>query len=213
MLLYPFFIIPLIFSFLAVGTNKFPFKLGVTLSCIGIILFSRLPAGSGDDPFWLILIALLISISGDFFLSHREEEGKEKPGWFVYGTILFFFAHVFYLAYAAGDSRFPLILFLVLFAGLVLYSIFRLLPRLEELPLKVAITLYMVISCLSFSFAWGIRGAGAGRIFFILGIGLILFSDLCIAEAELIGFTPPGKLILPTYYAAHMALALGLSLS
>ena len=207
---YLLFLLPLLFAAFAVKTNYYPLKAGVTLSCMGIILYSGLTHEAFGQESWLILMAFLLSIAGDFFLSNRSKHDGERENWFVYGIGLFLLAHIFYLAFVAGNSRFPVILFFSLLLFLGFYYFLRLKSHIRDAVLKAAVFFYMLISCLSFSLAWGNGNGTAGNLFFILGIGLIVFSDLCIAEYEFIGVESLKKLILPTYYGAHIIISLGL---
>ncbi len=174
-----------------------------------IILYCHL-SGYVDNSYRYILTAFLFSIGGDFFLSHKTGPRGERPLWFVYGIGLFFMAHLFYLVYFSGEAAFSIIPLLILLVPFLIYFFTRIYFRLKEMSLKVAVFLYLIISCFSLALAIGFQADGWSKFSFITGIGLIVFSDTCIAEAEFMGLTSLRKLILPTYYAAHIALTIGL---
>jgi hypothetical protein len=210
MLFYSLMLLPLVLGFFAVKTDFYPLKALVTLSCMGIIiLFCRL-TGFEDNSYRLILTAFLFSIGGDYFLSHKAGPRGERPLWFVYGIGLFFVAHLFYLVYISGAAVFSIVPLLLLLVPFLVYFFTRINLRLNEMSLKIAVFLYLIISCFSLTLAIGIQTDGWSKFFFISGIGLIVFSDTCIAETEFAGQNSWRKMILPTYYAAHIALTMGL---
>jgi hypothetical protein len=84
------------------------------------------------------------------------------------------------------------------------YYVLRLYRHAGSPLMKAALYVYLFISCVTFSFT---VFAGTGLVEHILltiGIGLILFSDLCIGETDFAGNPRLKEWILPTYYLAHM---------
>jgi len=73
--------------------------------------------------------------------------------------------------------------------------------------LTVAVLFYLLISCISFAAATGIRFPSFPKWLFITGISLILFSDTIIAFKEFVGYHDLNFLILPTYYLSHILMA------
>ncbi|MDC7222423.1 MAG: lysoplasmalogenase family protein [Spirochaetales bacterium] len=207
-MLYLLFLIPLFFSVAAVKTNFYPFKVCVTLSCIIFILFDRWDTGLGDSLY--IVIAFLFSIAGDYFLSHRWDKGEKLTRWFVAGIALFFMAHVFYLVFLFQSVEFNPVHLLIVIVPMIIYYVLCLYPHLKPVSMKIAIFIYLVISCFSLSMVFGYNGEGWEKIGLIGGISLIVFSDLCIAEVNFMDRKPLEKLILPTYYAAHIVITFGL---
>ncbi len=210
MLSYLLIPIPLAFSFFAVRKGYYPLKAAVTLSCMAIILIHSRLAPFADNAYFQVLIAFAFSVGGDFLLSNRADGGGEKPNWFVYGIGLFFMAHVFYLAYVIAYARFSILPLVLLIASFLVYYLLRLLPRLQDRPMRIAVFLYLVISCFSLALALGYEAPLWNKAFLVAGIGLIVFSDTCIAESNFVGLEFLDFLILPTYYAAHIAITLSL---
>ncbi|MDC7218690.1 MAG: lysoplasmalogenase family protein [Spirochaetales bacterium] len=208
MIAYLLFLIPLVLSVLAVKTNFYPLKAAVTLTCIALLIFF----GGSEGKGLLVVVAFGFSVTGDFFLSHRGPKGKEKPFWFIYGIGLFLLAHVFYLGYVSQSASLTWIPLLSVLIPLLLYYTFRIRPHLDGLPMKIAVLLYLLISCFSLALVISYEGTLWTKICLISGIGLIVFSDACISEANFMDIEPFHGFILPTYYAAHMIITLGMVL-
>lgn len=193
--------LPVIFSFFALAFGDFGFKAGVTGSCILIVgleaLFTRTPLKS----IGLILVAFMLSIGGDWFLSHRQGEMAR----FIYGIALFFLAHVGYLLYALRQGKIHLRTLAVVLPVYLVFYFGWLLPAIDSFSLTTAVLLYLVISCLSLSAAAGmVRLPRSAKLFFIAGIGMIVFSDTLIALREFLSWGNWAFLILPTYYLSHL---------
>lgn len=193
--------LPVIFSFFALTFGDFGFKAGVTGSCILILglqaLFTRTPLKS----IGLILIAFMLSIGGDWFLSHRQGEIAR----FIYGIALFFLAHVGFLLYALRQGKVHLRTLAVVLPVYLVFYFGWLLPVIDSFSLNTAVLLYLVISCVSLSAATGIvRLPRSAKFFFIAGIGMIIFSDTLIALREFLSWDNCAFLILPTYYLSHL---------
>lgn len=209
---YLLFLLPLFFSLAALKTGYYPFKALVTISCLAIIGAARFAPGGRSGWAAPIVIAFGFSVMGDFFLSTRGDQTGSKRHYYLLGILFFFLAHLAYLAFASrlGVLNRPILL-LILVLFLVYYAV-RLYPRLEKTELKIAVLLYLILSC--FSLAWVISlGCGSLRSGTLIGgIALIFFSDLTIAESDFCGVKAMAKWILPTYYAAHMILTFGVVL-
>ena len=186
-------------------TSKFVFKSGT--AAIGILIIILL--NIRNKPYrasWLIIGAFLFSIAGDWFLSHKNGDS----GMFSTGIAMFFFAHVGYLLYARQNGRIDwkvtgviLALFLVFFF-LVLY------PNIPDRVLMTATLIYLLISCLSFGAAIGIKDDPLIKWTYVFGIFLVLFSDTIISLSEFVGYKTLDLLILPTYYLAHISITFSL---
>jgi len=183
-------ILPILFSFLAVKTDLFRYKILVTASCILIIVLSSLMSQSfhfsGSNPVFYLLGAFSLSIVGDYFLSFR----KGKKNYYLFGILGFFAAHIFYLVYALQKSPSLLqtiVYFLFLVSLSIIYFRFRIVKHLPDLPMKIAVFFYLFISCLTFSVSLTCVITFYEHLLLSLGIGLIFFSDLCIAENDFVG--------------------------
>lgn len=193
--------IPVIFSVFALTLGDFGFKAGVTGSCILIVGLVAMVTRTPLKNTGLIVAAFLLSIGGDWFLSHRDGEINR----FIYGIALFFLAHAGYLLYAL---RLGTIHFRTLVVVLSVYLVFFfgwLFPAIYNNGLTTAVLLYLVISCVSLSAAAGIvRLPPSAKLFFIAGIFMIVFSDTLIALREFLSCGTWAFLILPTYYLSHL---------
>jgi len=203
---YFLFLLPLIFSILAILGFGFGYKAAVTLSCLLIIATAGKNRYWRFSSAWYIVLALVFSIIGDWFLSNKGDHFLM----FAVGIGLYFFAHVGYLFYAWKNGSFK-----KFFTGLVLvvYLVFFILvlwPAIDEPILLGAVLVYLLISCLSLGAAVGLQARTVIKRSFASGIALILLSDTIISFKEFTAYQELNFLILPTYYAAHMLITFAL---
>jgi hypothetical protein len=200
---YSLIMIPVVFAFLALVYHDFIFKACVAGSGIVIIIVLQFIFSSKPRMIWMIPVAFLFSIAGDWFLSHRQGETDR----FIEGIVMFFIAHVGYLLFALrnGKLRIP-VLILLLAVYLPVFFIW-LSPGIENTGLRAAALMYLLISCVSLGAATGIQTLSLlSKWFFAGGIFSLLFSDTIIAFEEFAGFQDLSFLILPTYYLSQICL-------
>jgi hypothetical protein len=197
-------LLPLALAIAALTTASLLAKLGVALSCAGIFLWLLLRHGPEMIPAlgWLIA-AFVLSAGGDWFLSHRS--GREA--FFVAGIGLFFGAHAGFLRFAWCRGRLQAAVLGACLALYVPYYLVWLRPAASSRLLAISVLAYLLISCLVFSVAAGLKRPPAVKWPFVAGIGLILFSDTIISFKEFVGWSAANWLILPTYYLAHLCIA------
>ncbi len=194
-------ILPALFGVMAIRTNDFRYKAGVTLTCMLILLLAQWTMGL-PAAVWVILAAFACSIVGDFFLSHK----KRNPQYYLWGVSSFWLAHLGYLVFTWSQGTLQASVFWLLLLGYGAYFALRVGPAIGQKTLAVAVFLYVVISCLSLAAAVGMDASAAVKSWMIVGIGLILISDTIIGEVDFVGTKGLGFLILPTYYAAHISI-------
>lgn len=192
---------------LALRTHHLAFKLAEP-ACCGLLLFVFRHFFGLRNANW-ILLAFLGSMIGDYFLSTRS--GHEH--YFVYGIAAFFVAHLGYLGFALKNGRLHGLALLALLVCYVPFFVFQLNPAMNNTALRIASFLYLLVSCVSMAAATGLRMPRASKSFYILGIGLVLFSDTIIAWNEFLHYRQWNWLILPTYYLAHICVTLALILN
>lgn len=187
---------------LALATGDFLFKSGSAGigALILLILSSRKRLATPD--LWMVIGAFLFSIAGDYFLSHRGADLMM----FVYGILLFFVAHVGYLAYSLVNGKVHWPFTLLLCAGYLIFFFTSLYENMADPILMWAALAYLFVSCFSLGAAWGLSQRGWDKWGYVLGIGLILFSDTLIAIGEFMAYDRWDFLILPTYYLAHIVI-------
>ena len=197
-------IIPVILMLLALNGYKKYFGFGVSVSC-GIILWLVYGRNIKKDV-WLIVAAFLLSIVGDWFLSTK----KGVPVRFIYGIIFYFMAHLGYLWFSLKNGK--IIKWLLLSTLAVYLGFFFLVvsPYIDDKPLTVAVLGYLLISCISFAAALGLRFPAFPKWLFFAGIALILLSDTIIAFKEFVRYMELNFLIMPTYYLSHILMTLAL---
>ena len=138
---------------------------------------------------WLIILAFIFSIGGDWCLSNRN--GDEPM--FITGILLFFIAHAGYLAFSLLNGQIHRRLIFILLAAYLSFFILKLYPSIHGA-------------------AAGINGSQWVRWFYLSGIFLILFSDTIIAFREFLTIHTVDFLILPTYYLAQISITTALIL-
>lgn len=204
--IYGFLLIPLASAILALAFHDFVFKAGVAGTGIMLlIVFYRKKLREARDV-WMIILAFLFSIGGDWFLSNRHGE----VGMFVAGIGLFFVAHAGYLAYALLNGRLNRPFTLILLTAYLLFFFLKLYPSIDDRVLMIAALVYTLISCFSLGAAAGIRGNGIAKWIYCFGILMVLFSDTIIAFREFTNYHDLGFLILPTYYLAQISITVSL---
>ena len=184
-------LIPAAFPILRLITRKYVFSPLTTLTC-ALLAAPKAP---------LIACALVVSAVGDWFMSHKEGSTRR----YVLGIAGFFLGHALFIAHALSRARFRGWHFAVgalLLAAFLPYLARRIVPKLPR-EMKLPVALYALISVAGFTCA-----LAAGSALYAVGIGLLLFSDTCIAEADFAGNRSVALLILPTYYLCHLLVAL-----
>ena len=137
------------------------------------------------------------ALAGDWFLAIRG--APRTSAGFLAGVICFTAAHAMWLAGQLREARPDARTFLAAAIPLSLFAGVRLFPVLPPAA-GMAICLYALASALSFSTALATR-----RVFYALGIGLLLFSDLLVGGGLL---HVPGCHLLsgPAYLVAEACL-------
>ena len=191
-------LIPLLFAVLAWMGWGYMFRAAVAMSCAVIVwlMAKQLTAGSK----WYVIAAFLLSIGGDWFLSHR----RGIPVRFIYGVCLYFMAHAGFLCFCLKNGRLNRYVLIALLTGFSVFFFIALRPALSQPALFISILAYLIVSCLSLAAATGLRLAPPVRWCFSFGIALLVFSDTLIALNEFVGYKDLRFLIMPTYYAAHI---------
>lgn len=167
----------------------------VSLSCAAIVLAVR----GAISP---LFFGLIVSVAADWFMAHKAG----RTGWYLCGIGGFFAAHALFLWDVLRDASLaplPFLAFALLAAGYGLYLARRILPRVSDARMRLAIVLYMLISAASLGFS--LAAPGAAR---TLGLLCIVLSDTLIAESDFAGNRAAGAWILPTYFLCHILLAL-----
>ena len=196
-------VLPVVAAGLALATGRLPLKLGVPALC-ALILVSTLRRSppSGRQQVWAVVAAFGLSMVGDYFLSSR----RGHPHYFEAGIAAFFGAHLGYLRYSllnGGLHRRALAVLLLVFVS---YFGLALAPVIESGMLRVAVLLYLLISCVGLAAALGLKQPVVVKSIYAAGIGLVVFSDTIISFSEFLHYRALNGWILPTYYLAHLAI-------
>jgi uncharacterized membrane protein YhhN len=203
---YLLFLIPVLSAILAIQGYGFIYKAGVTLGCIFILLIFYKNQSKYSPALWLIFLAFIFSIAGDWFLSNKGDSFSM----FSAGIGLYFLAHAGYLGYALKNGKIHLKFTIFVLVVYLVFFFIMLWPAIDN-PILLAITLmYLLISCFSLGASVNLNSPIFVKRSYFIGITLILFSDTIISFKEFTSYQDMNCLILPTYYAAHIVITLAM---
>lgn len=203
---YWWLIVPAAAAVAATITDYLPFKMGVPILCALILSLAFMRHSVSAIDIWWVVGAFAASAAGDYFLSNKRGNGS----YFVIGIGLYLLAHVGYLVAAWRNGGVNIPTLAVLLAVLVTYYIVLLNPAIGDPILSIAVLVYLLISCLALAVAAGLSWERAVKLFYVIGIALIVLSDLAISFNEFLDFKTFNVIILPTYYLAHLAITFSL---
>jgi uncharacterized membrane protein YhhN len=203
---YSLMLLPVASAILALICHDFIFKAGVAGFGIILLVFLYFRQMPGKRDVWMILVAFLFSIGGDWFLSNRHGNNDM----FITGIALFFLAHIGYLSYALMNGRLNKIFTAILLTAYLIFFFWGLYPAIEDQALLFAVLIYTLISCFSLGAAAGIKAHPEVKWTYFFGIVMVLFSDTIIAFREFTGYDQLKFLILPTYYLAQISITFSL---
>jgi uncharacterized membrane protein YhhN len=196
-------LLPFGLAIAALATGDVRVKMSVALSCALILLWtSRAVATRRQDAGWVVG-ALFLSAAGDWFLSNKGHH----ESYFLAGIALFFGAHMGYLTFACRQGRLDRRVLGALLCVYLSYYFFWLRPAIRRPELALAVLLYLLISCVVLSAAWGMRMRPRLKWPYVAGIGLIIISDTLISFREFLDWKRWSWLILPTYYLAQLCVS------
>ncbi|MDR2702911.1 MAG: lysoplasmalogenase [Cellulomonadaceae bacterium] len=164
---------------------------------------------------WLpaLIFAFLIAIVGDYFLKIRTGQLG-----FILGIFGYFLAHIGFLVYAwhniSGRRRYSWPVLLLIAVPFLVFYFVMLWPSLQaEIPLAIAVLLYLIISCMTLSASIDLRAGRSWKWIYAIGVAFLVFSDTLIAlhsfadRHELYG-----RYMWPTFYSAMVFIALAVLL-
>lgn len=189
---------PTVAAVMALIGDRLAYKLSVPGCCALAVsfLFIARPARVPRREIVSMVAGLLLSLVGDYFLATRSGH----PHHFEAGIASFLLAHLCFLRYALWNGRIHLLTLAVTLLMFVPYYGLALIPRTPDAVLRVAVLLYLLVSCVGFAAAMGMQVAAPGRWFYRIGIGSLVFSDTLISFSEFLHYRLLNRLILPTYY-------------
>lgn len=203
---YLLFLIPFILAILATQGFGFIYKAAVTISCLIILFLAYGPHISRSKDTWYIILAFVLSIIGDAFLSNKGDSFLM----FAVGIGFYFLAHAGYLVYALKNGSMNKIFTTIILIVYLVFFFFVLWPAINDPVLLTSVLLYLLISCLSVGASIDLKFASLIKWSYFTGIALILLSDTIISFKEFTTYQELNFLILPTYYAAHMLITFAL---
>ena len=147
---------------------------------------------------WMLAGFAAAFLIGDMFLAVRGASVESVE--FLFGVAGFALAQMLWTAGQLREAKPDVRVFLAVAAPLALFVLARLQPPVLNAPAEAAVFAYSILTAVSFATALATR-----RVFYILGIGLLLLSDLMIG-GRLVKMPGCGMLIGPAYLAAEACL-------
>jgi len=193
-------------AIIATGTDIFIFKIGVAaLGCI-ILLIAHFNQLMKVLDVWVVILAFVCSMIGDYYLSHMSGDNSM----FIIGISLYLIAHVGYLIFSLLNGKIRWKATILITLAFLIFYYYTLYPNILEKTLAFTVLFYLIISCVSLGAAMGILAAPKIKTPYIIGIALILFSDIIISFKEFMSYEALNILILPTYYLAQICITMAL---
>ena len=203
---YGLLLLSVISAIIALNNGAFIFKSGTAGIGIITLLLLNVKKVKPSKDVWMVILAFLFSIAGDWFLSHKNGD----PMMFSKGIALFFLAHIGYLMFALWNGTIKWLFTSMVLAVFLVYFFTMLYPTFSDNVLMIASLVYLFISCFSFGASVGIKGDAVVKWTYVFGIFLIVFSDTIISLTDFLGYKALDFLILPTYYLAHIVITYSL---
>jgi uncharacterized membrane protein YhhN len=170
----------------------------------GLIVWKRCPNRSD----WLLPVAYACCIGVDSFLFHRGE----SQFLFVMGIAMFSLTHLNYLSLMLCNGKIDKRVGVIFTGSLLAYFAIFLLPlNGMGTPLKIAVLIYLLLSCLTLSAAFGLRLPKPEKFLFVFAIFLMMFSDTTISFKEFLHWERLNFLLMPTYYFSLIFMCIGMS--
>ena len=145
---------------------------------------------------WMLAGFAAAFLVGDLFLTFLKAGSDMDSAGYVIGVAGFALAQVFWTIGQLREARPDWRVVLALAIPLATFALVRLRPPVMPPPANASVVVYSLLTAISFATALATR-----RVFYICGIGLLLFSDMMIG-GSLIGVPGCNSLIRDTYLAA-----------
>lgn len=181
-------------------TERYLYRFLTTASCLLIMVFGRGEAGLTP---WQPFAALVVSLAGDYFMAHKLRHSI----YYVMGILGFACAHLFHLLFILSNLKFNFGIpaaVVLLFSSYSIYLFKYVEKDIQHRSLKIASVAYVYLSCTVMSLSAGLDLPLIPKIIYILAIALIGFSDTMISERDFRCKIYGEKLVLPTYFTAHI---------
>ena len=149
---------------------------------------------------WMLAGFAAAFLIGDLFLTFLKAGSNMDSAGYLIGVAGFALAQVFWTVGQLREARPDGRAVLALAIPLATFALVRLRPPVMPTAANVSVAAYSLLTAISFATALATR-----RVFYICGIGLLLFSDMMIG-GSLLGAPGCNSLIRDTYLAAMVLL-------
>lgn len=173
-----------------------------------LYLIFRHASKDSRKKFIFVPLAFLFSIFGDLCLHLDSNYPKYEAIIFIVGVALYFIAHVWYICFTLREGKINKLLLSILAVVFIVYFIFLLYPNISNNGIRVAVMLYILVSCVSVSSAaampYGPDMDKTAKVLTVCGISSLLFSDFLISLHDFVGIPTGYSLMLPTFYLSQI---------
>lgn len=193
---YGLLFFPIIFLCGFLITHAYFWSVATTTSCLLVTGWKSLRDRHYTDGAALVA-AFGLSIAGDRMLGYVTNG-------FLYGVAFFFAAHICYLLFCLRNGQIAKNILLISTSVYLIYYFLALRPAIGDSSIKIAVMIYLLISCLSLSAAWGLKLEKLCKNLFFGGICCLVFSDTLISVHNYLHLPCLYFLMYPTYYASQI---------
>lgn len=193
---YGSLILPIVFLCCFLLTHGYLWSVATTTSCLFLTGWKSFRNKRYIDGTALIA-AFALSMAGDRMLGYVANG-------FLYGVAFFFTAHLCYILFCLRNGRIAKGILLILTSVYLIYYFAALRPALGGFFIKVAVMMYLLVSCLSLSAACGLKLQKLCKHLFLGGICCLVFSDTLISIHNYLHLPCLYFLMYPTYYASQI---------
>lgn len=180
----------------------------VFLMCLCLYLIFKNAPKEARKKYLFVPLAFFFSIFGDLCLHLDSNYPKYEAIIFIAGVALYFIAHVWYICFTLRKGKINKLLLSILAVIFIVYFIFLLYPNISNNGIRIAVMLYILVSCVSVSSAaampYGPEMDRTAKILTICGISSLLFSDFLISLHDFVGIQTGYALMLPTFYLSQI---------
>lgn len=180
----------------------------ILLFCYTLILILGKAPKQHRKKMLFVPLAFLFSIFGDLCLHIDSNYPEYEAMIFILGVGLYFIAHFWYICFTLRNKKINWWLLGGLLAAFIAYFFILLVPNISNQGIRIAVMLYILVSCVSVSSAAAMPLSDAmdrtAKTLVIIGISSLLFSDFLISLHDFVGIPTGYFLMLPTFYLSQI---------
>ena len=190
------------------GTYIFRALIIILLFCYTLALILGKAPKEHRKKMMFVPLAFLFSIFGDLCLHLDSNYPEYEAMIFILGVGLYFLAHIWYICFTLREKKVNWWLLGGLLVIFICYFFLLLVPNISNPGIRIAVMLYVLVSCVSVSSAAAMPPGPmmdrTAKTLVIAGISSLLFSDFLISLHDFVGIPTGYFLMLPTFYLSQI---------